>query len=71
MSGYVKDFSKNKCMLFLIDDKEIIMKHQDPWRDPGIAEAKSVLDVLENETKANFEENVPDKVRFQGGLNMG
>lgn len=52
-------------MSFLIDDKEIIMKHQDPWRDSGIAEAKSVLDVLENETKANFEGNVPDKVRFQ------
>ena len=59
MSGYVKDFSKNKCMSFLIDDKEIIMKHQDPWRDPGIAEAKSVLDVLENETKIEFRGKCP------------
>ena len=31
----------------------------------GSVGAKKVLDVLENDTKANFPEKIPGKVRFQ------
>ena len=36
-----------------------------PGGDSGSGMAKNVLDALENDTKANFQENIPDKVRFQ------
>ena len=38
---------------------------QGPRRDSGSAGAKNVLDSLENDTKANFQENNPCKVRFR------
>ena len=38
---------------------------QGPRRDSGSAEAKKVLDALENDTKANFQENIPAKIQFQ------
>ena len=45
---------------------------QCPRRDSGSAGAKNVLDTLENDTKANFQENNPCKVRFtkrrEGGM---
>ena len=33
-------------------------------RDSGSARAKKVLDALNNDTKAIFLENIPDKVRY-------
>ena len=36
-----------------------------PRQDSGSAAAKKVLDGLENDTKANFLENIPEKQRFQ------
>ena len=44
---------------------ELIFLLMGPGRDSGSAVAKNVLDALENDTKANFQENIPDKVRFQ------
>ena len=38
---------------------------QGPRRDSGSTGAKKVLDALENDIKANFQENIPGKVRFQ------
>ena len=38
---------------------------QDPRRDFGGAGAKNISDVLENDTKANFQENNPGKGRLQ------
>ena len=38
---------------------------QGPRRDSGSVGTKKVLDALENDTKANFQENILGKVRFQ------
>ena len=38
------------------------MVFQGPRRDSGSAGAKNVLAALENDTKANFQENINDKV---------
>ena len=38
---------------------------QDHRRDFGGAGAKNISDVLENDTKANFQENNPGKGRLQ------
>ena len=35
-----------------------------PQQDCGSAEAKKVLDALENDKKANFQGNIPGKVQF-------
>ena len=40
---------------------------QRPRRDSGSAGAKNVLDALENDTKLNFEENIPGKYDFRKG----
>ena len=49
-----------------------VFLQQNPQRDSGSARAKKVLEVFENDTKENSQENVPRKVRFQktwvGGL---
>ena len=39
--------------------------NQGPRQDSGSAGTKKVLDALENDTKANFQENIPVKVWFQ------
>ena len=38
---------------------------QAPRPDSGTAGSKKVLHALENNTKANFQDNNPGKVRFQ------
>ena len=40
------------------------MRFQGPRPDSGITRAKTVLNGLENDTKVNFQENIPGKVRF-------
>ena len=40
-------------------------QNQGPRQDSGSAGTKKVLDTLENDTKANFQENIHGKVRFQ------
>ena len=41
---------------------------QDSRQDSGSAEAKKVLDALENDTKANIQNNNPGKVRFSKNI---
>ena len=36
-----------------------------PGPDSERGRAKKVLDALKNDTKTNFQENIPSKVRFQ------
>lgn len=38
---------------------------QDPQQDSGSAWTKRILDASENDTKENFQENIPGKVQFQ------
>ena len=60
----IKSYSGwNTCV-----DLHTIHRTQGPRRDSRSPEAKKVLNVLENDTKANFQENIPDKVRFQKKL---
>ena len=40
-------------------------QEEGPRQDSGILVAKKVFDALENDTKVNFWENIPGKVRFQ------
>ena len=50
-------------LLILKKYKAII--HQTPQRDSGSVRTKKILHALEDETKVNFQENIPGKVRFQ------
>ena len=38
---------------------------QDPQQDSGSAGTKIILDASENDTKKNFQENIPGKKQFQ------
>ena len=38
---------------------------QDPQQDSGSAGTKIILDASENDTKENFQENIPGKKQFQ------
>ena len=48
--------------------QRLLISPKGPRGDSGSAGAKKVLDALENETKANFQEKIPGKVQFQKKL---
>ena len=56
-SEFIKYLHQNKIFLHCTD--------QGPRQDSGSTRVKKVLDALENDTKANFREIIPGKVRFQ------
>ena len=47
------------------EKSELIFLLMGPGRDSGSAVAKNVLDALENDTKANFQENTLTKYGFR------